>query len=155
MGDDAQAEFLRVIRLAVMFACECHEAFGEANESDSECPLVDHRLNGVGAAKLFRTVPKAGHQQRELLGEGCLLEVKPVVQLAGGDFHHIVELLEEAFDAFLLIAYRHAFYGDSDDVDCGEADVTSPNRCLFAVSVLKHACAASHGGHLIQITFGV
>ena len=41
----------------VVFAGECHKAFSQADESDSECALVDNALYGLVGFQLVTSVP--------------------------------------------------------------------------------------------------
>ncbi len=154
-GDDAQTQSLGLVALAVVLAGQGYEAFGKANEADAQRTLIDDALNGVGGLELIGPVPQLGHQQRELLGHGGLLEVEAIIELACGDVEHTVQLLEECIDAFLLVLDAHALDGQFDDIDSGERQVAAANRGLHAIAILKHASAAAHGGNLVQVALGV
>ena len=78
MADDPQAECLRLFTLAMMLADQCYETFGEADESYTESALVDDTFDGLSGGKILAAVPQPRHQQRELLGQGGLLEVETV-----------------------------------------------------------------------------
>ena len=55
----------------------------------------------------------------------------------------------------ILVFYLHHLDCKSHDIYSGERKITAPHRCLFSESVLKHACAASHGCHFVKIALGV
>ena len=155
VGDDLQTKFLRFGRLAVVLACQCHQAFGQADETDAQRARVDDGGDGVVGAQLVASQPQGRHEQRELLGEGGLLEFHTFVQLACGDVEHGVELGEEAGNAFLGLGDVHALDGQTDDVDGGERQVSSSDRRLRTETVLEDAGAASHGGYFVQVSLRV
>ena len=57
VAHNAQTELLAFLRLSVVFAGECHKAFSQADESDSECALVDNALYGLVGFQLVASVP--------------------------------------------------------------------------------------------------
>ncbi len=103
-----------------MFADKGYKTFGKSDESNAECALVYHRFDSVGGGKALGSVPKPGHQKRELLYKRGFLEIKTVAKLAGGNFEHIVELAEESVDTLDRVLDRHTFYCKTHDVDCRE-----------------------------------
>ena len=82
--------------------------------------MVDDALYGVVWLQLFAAAPQLRHQQGELLGEGCLLELETVIELFGGDFQHVIQFGEELGDALLFVFDVHALNGEPHDVDGGE-----------------------------------
>ena len=131
VGDDPQAELLRLVALAMVLATEGDQALGKADEADGEGALVDDGLDGVVVIQFLGTQPEAVHQERELLLESGLLEVEALVQLAGGDFQGPVELLEELLDAeVLVLLFLHGLDAQLHDVDRGEGQVAAADGGL-------------------------
>ena len=77
------------------------------------------------------------------------------IKLSGSDFQHVIQLGEKAVDALLLVLNVHALDGQTHNVDGRERQVAATDGGLFAKSVLKHAGAASHRGHLMLVAFGI
>ena len=138
-----------------MLAGEGHQTFGQADKTYTEGALIDHALDSIVRAQMFGAVPEACHQQGELLGPGCLLEVKAFAELTGSDLEHFVEFLEETGHALLGIDDAHTLDSDTHDIDGREADIAASYRGLFTETVFKHSCAATHSGYLIFIAFGI
>ena len=143
---DAQAELLSLVALAVMLACQGYQTLGQADESDAERTLVDDTLDAVVGFQALGVVPQHTHQQRELLGEGGLLELEALVKLTRRQVHHLVQTLEEFGDTLLLVLDTHLFDGDAHNVDGCERQVAAAYGCLFAETVLEHTGAASQLG---------
>ena len=117
--------------------------------------MVDHRFDRVGGPECVSAIPQSRHEQWELLGTGCFLEVETVVELTGGDFEDVVETLEEGVDAFGLVTDTYALDGDTDYVDGREAEVASADGCLFSVAVFEYAGAATHCRDFIDVSFRI
>ena len=58
VGDDAQSELLCFGAFAVVVSGEGYEAFGQSDESDAECALVDDGCDGVVFAQYVGSVPE-------------------------------------------------------------------------------------------------
>ena len=139
----------------MMLAHKGYQTFGKSYETYAKGALIDYWLYGVVALEAAAAVPQFRHQQRELLHKGCLLEVVAFAQLLCRHFEHIIEFGKECIDALLLVFYFAALEGEFHYIDGRERQVTAAHRGLFAKSVLKHACAASHCGYFIFIALGV
>lgn len=66
MTYDAQAQALSFLRLAVVFAHECNQTFGQADESDTERSLVDYALDGIVGSEV-----SAPFQRRDMSRGNC------------------------------------------------------------------------------------
>ena len=115
--DDFQSQFLTLLTLSMVLACQGYKTFCQSDEADAERALVDDTLNGVVGLQFVGTDPQTLHQQWELFGEGCLLELETVIELACSDIEHSVKFLEELVDALLLVLDFHAFDSQSHNVD--------------------------------------
>ena len=155
VADYAQTQALGIVALAVVLAGESYKTRCQADKADAERAVVDDRLDAVGGTEHVGAVPQLGHHQRELLCQGGLLEVKSVAELAGGYLEHTVELAEKAGDSLLAVLDAHALDGDAHDIDGGETEVAATDGSLLAVAVFKHAGAAAHRGHLVEIALRV
>ena len=155
VAHDAQSERLGFVAFAVVLADERHKALCQTDEAYAQRAVVDYALHAVVGTEHVGAVPQLAHHERELLGEGRLLEVEAVVELACGDVEHIVKAAEEGVDALLLVADAHALDGYAHDVHRGEAQIAAADGCLFAVTVLEDACAAAHRGQLVLVALGV
>ncbi len=155
VANNPQTEGLCFFAFAVMFADEGDEAFGKADEADTECALVDYRLDGVFGGESTAAVPQLRHKQGELFCESCLLEVESVVELTGCYFEYVVELAEEVVDAFVAVLDGHALDGKTHKIDSRERKIASSDRGLLAEMVFEHSCAATHCRNLVEIAFGV
>ena len=152
---DAQSESLSLLAFAMVCTDKRHQTFGESDKSYTESTLIDDTFYGLAGCHLITAVPQTRHEQGELLGKSGLLEIEPVAKLTVSDVEHIVELLHETADAFFFILDHHAFDGDADYIDCGEAEIATSDGCLLAIAVFEHTGAASHGGYFISVTFGI
>ena len=155
IGDDLQAQFLTLCTLAVMLARECHQTLSQSDETDTQRTLIDYALDSIVAFQLVSTDPKTLHQQRELLGEGGLLELETVVELLGSHFEHVVKLGKEHVDALLLILFLHTFDGQFHNIDSGKREVTTPDAGLRSKTVLKHTRTTAHRSHLVHIALRI
>ena len=124
-GHDAESELLSLRRFAVVLADQGDQSLCKSDESYTEGSMVDDRFDGIVLAELLAVQPQCTHQQRELLLEGCLLEVEPLVELLCGNLQCPVELVEEFVDPLLLVLYVHALDGELHDVDGSERKVAS------------------------------
>ena len=120
MRDNLQAQLLALLALAVVLAGEGDKALGKANEANTKGALVNDALDGVGGLEILASIPQLRHEQWELLGKGCALELEAVVELACCDVEHSVKFLEELVDALLLVLDFHALNGQTHDVDSRE-----------------------------------
>ncbi len=59
VGDYSQPETLRFVAFAVMFACQGDKALGKADESDTECALIDDAFDCVVGAERVGSVPQS------------------------------------------------------------------------------------------------
>ena len=155
VAHDLQSQLLRLLTLTVVLASQGHQTLGQTDEADAQRALVDDALDGVGRLQLVSTDPETLHQQRELLGEGRLLELETVVELLGGHLQHVVELGEEHVDALLLVGLIHALDGELDDVDGREREVTTSDRGLRTEAVLEHTGTTAHRGHLVDVALRI
>ena len=80
---DTETEFLCLGRLAMVLSNQCDKGLSQSDESDTECTVVDYRLDSVIFTELIAVDPECTHKERELLLEGCLLEVESFVELLG------------------------------------------------------------------------
>ena len=85
VGDNLQTQFLALLALAMVLASEGDKTLCQTNETNTQCTLVDDGGNGLVRREVLATDPQTTHEQRELLGEGCLLELHTVMQLLGGN----------------------------------------------------------------------
>ena len=138
-----------------MLANESLQAFCQTNEAYTESTLIDNRLYGVCRLKFLATNPELRHKQRELLSESRLLEFETMVELAGCNLKHIIELSKELADTLFLILYIHTLDSQTHDVDGREREVTTSNRSLWSEAILEHSCAASHSSHLILVALRI
>ena len=155
IGNNLQTEFLTLLALAMVLASECDKTLCQANEANTQCTLIDDRCDRVVGREVLATNPEATHEQRELLGEGCLLELHAVVQLLGSNLEQAVQLGEEGCYAVLLVLDVHALEGKAHDVDGREREVATTDTGLGTEAVLEHTGTATHGGALVLITLGV
>ena len=155
VSHDSESQFLSLFRLSVMLAQKRHKTFRQTDEPDAQRTLIDYGRDVVVRFELVAAYPQSGHQQRELLGERCFLELHAFMQLACGDVEHGIQLGEETGDALFLIRNAHALYGKAHNVDCGERQVAASDGCLGAETVLEYACTASHGGYFVLVAFRV
>ena len=155
VGHNLDAQLLGLVALAMMMANEGDQTLGKTDEADAQGALVDDALDPVVGTQIARTVPQLRHEQRELLGHRGLLVLIAGIKLSGSDFQHVVQLGEKAVDALLLVLNVHALDGQTHNVDGRERQVAATDGGLFAKSVLKHAGAASHRGHLMLVALGI
>ena len=150
VSNNLHTQRLCLFALAVMLANQGYQALSQSDKADTQCTLVNHALNAVHRLQLVGTNPQALHQQGELLGKGCLLELEAVVQLLGSNLQHLIQLGKEHVDTLLLVLLLAALQGQLYDVDGREAQVTTTDTGLRSESVLEHTCAASHRSHLVH-----
>ena len=103
--------------LAMVFSREGNQTLGQADEADAQRTLIDNALDLVVGAQFVGTIPELRHQQGELLSHSCLLILIAGIQLASGDFQHIIEFGKETVNAFLLVLDVHAFDGQTHNID--------------------------------------
>ena len=139
----------------MMFTYKCNKALCQANESYTQCTLIDNAFNSVSRSQLVSTYPQTLHQQRELLGKSSLLELETIIKLLGSNLQHIIKLCKETVDTLLLIFDSHAFDGKFYDIDSREREVSTSNRRLCAKTVLKHASSTSHSGNLMHVSLRI
>ena len=168
IGDNLQSQLLCLLALAMVLTNESHKALCQSNEADTQRTLIDDALDGIGRSQFLCTYPEALHQQRELLGESCLLELITVVELLGSHLEHVVELGKEQCDALLfhIIAqhftfhfstfhFQHALDGELHDVDGGKRQVTTPDTRPWTETVLEHTCTTAHRSHLVEVALRI
>ena len=119
-GHDAQTKLLSLGRLSVVLAAKSDEGLCKTDESDAECTMIDDRLDAVILSKLLAVKPQSAHEERELLLEGCLLEIETVVELFCCDVEGVGQLVEELVDTVFLVRNAHALDSELHDVDGGE-----------------------------------
>ena len=152
---DAKSKLLSFRRFAMMLAYERDECLGKTDEADTESSVVDYSLDCVIVLKLVAVEPERAHQERELLLERSLLEVESLVELFRRDLESPVKLVEELVDPVISVLYVHALDGELHDVDRGEREVASSDRCLWSESVLEYSCAASHCSYLPLVSLRI
>ena len=155
IGDDLDAQLLRLVALAVVMSREGNQAFGQADKTDGQSPLVDDTLDLVVGAELAGAIPQLGHEQGELFSHSGLLILEARIELASGDFQHVIKFGKESVDALLLVLDVHAFNGQPHNIDRRERQVAAADGGLFAKTVLKHTCAASHCRHFVLVALRV
>ena len=155
VSDDLQTQFLTLGTLAMVFSCKSHQTFSQTYETYTQRTLINDTLDGIHRSQFLGTDPKTLHQQRELLGEGRLLELETIVELFGCHFEHIIEFGKEHIDALLLVLLIHTLYGKLHNVDGGEGEVTTSDGSLGSETILEHTCTTTHRGHLVYIALRV
>ena len=150
-----KSQLLSLFALAVVLAYKRYQTLSQSDESDAQCTLIDNALDGIQWLQLVGTYPQVLHQQWELLGIGCLLEVETVVKLLCCNLQHLVELCKEHVYTLLLVLLLAALQRQFHYVDGREAQVSATDAGLWSESVLKHTCAASHCGHLVYVALWV
>ena len=135
----------------MMLAQKRHQTFCQADEADAQRALIDYGGNIIIGFELVATHPQSGHQQRKLFGKCGFLELHTFVKLLCSDVEHGIQLGKETCDALLLVCYVHALYGDTDNIDCGERDVSPSDRSLWAEAVFEYTCTASHSSYLVFV----
>ena len=139
----------------MVLADEGDERLCKTDEADTECSVVDYRLDCVVVSKLVAVKPERTHKERELLLESGLLEVESLVELLCRDLESPVELLEELVDPVFSVLDLHTLEGELHDIDCSEREVASSDRSLRSESVLEHTCAASHCRNLPLVSLRI
>ena len=139
----------------MMFSCQCDKAFRQADESDAERSLVDYRLDGIIRVQVFASEPEFAHQQRELLLERSLLEIKAFTELLRRNVQDVVEFVEELRDSRFLVFNAHAFDCQTDNIHGRETDIAPSYRSLRSEPVLENTCAAAHCRHFMHISLRV
>ena len=155
VGNNLQTQFLTLLALAMVLAGEGYKALCQTDETDTQCTLVDNGSDGVVGRKVLAAYPQTAHEQRELLGKCCLLELHTVVQLLGGNLQEVVQLCKEGCYAVVLVLDVHALDGKANDVDGREGQVTTTDAGLGAETVLEHTGTATHSGALVLVALGV
>ena len=151
IGHNLYSQLLCFFRFSMMLAQKRHQTFCQADEADAQRALIDYGGNIIIGFELVATHPQSGHQQRKLFGKCGFLELHTFVKLLCSDVEHGIQLGKETCDALLLVCYVHALYGDTDNIDCGERDVSPSDRSLWAEAVFEYTCTASHSSYLVFV----
>lgn len=77
------------------------------------------------------------------------------MQLTCSDFEHGIQLGKEASNALFRVCYAHALNGKANQIDGGERDVSSSDRCLGSKAVFEDARAAAHGCYFMLVTLRI
>ncbi len=135
-----------------MLARQGLEGFGQADETDAQCAVLEHFGHAVGPLELVAVEPHAlAHQKRVVVDFLGALNLEAVQQLAD---HQVDALVQNRVELFHVAVRLDA---DARQVDGGEAQVAAAAGHLAAsvVDVAHHAGAAAHVGDLRVIVAGL
>ncbi len=151
VADNPEAELLACLALAVMLARQGLEGFGQADEADAQCAVLEHFGHAVGPLEPVAAEPHAlAHQKRIVVDFLGALNFEAVQELAD---HQVDAPVQNRIELFHVAVRLNA---DARQVDGGEAQVAAAAGYLAAsvVDVAHHAGAAAHVGDFRIVVAG-
>ena len=150
-----ESEFLCFLAFTMVVTNKGYKAFCQTDKAYTQSSMVDDTFYRFFWFQFLGTYPEIFHQQRELLGHCCLLELEAFIKLLGCNLQDVVQFCKEHVDALLFVLYAHAFDGKFNNIDGRETEVSTCNTCLFSPTVFEHAGAATHCGNFPLVAFWI